>query len=107
MFVDGTPGDGSRTVYSDMVRFGFNVSEESRLDFFALYNEDDNILRWGTDRGKHRSMTGLGGGAEPEMDDWGYGVVWVRAWPNGFPTSFLRWRSSPTRFTGRTPPEWR
>ena len=76
VFVDGTPGDGSRTVYSDMVRFGFNVSEESRLDFFALYNEDDNVLRWGTDRGKHRSLTGLGGGAEPEMDDWGYGVVW-------------------------------
>ena len=76
VFVDGTPGDGSRTVYADMFRFGFNVSEESRLDFFALYNEDDNVLRWGTDRGKHRSMTGLGGGAEPEMDDWGYGVVW-------------------------------
>ena len=76
IFVDGTPGDGSRTVYSDMVRFGFQISEESRLDFFALYNEDDNILRWGTDRGKHRSMTGLGGGAEPEMDDWGCGVIW-------------------------------
>lgn len=76
VFVDGTPGDGSRTVYSDMVRFGLKVSEESRLDFFALYNEDDNILRWGTDRGKHRAMTGLGGGAEPEMDDWGYGVIW-------------------------------
>ena len=76
VFVDGTPGDGSRTVYADMARFGFNISEESRLDFFALYNEDDNILRWGTDRGKHRSMSGLGGGAEPEMDDWGYGVIW-------------------------------
>jgi len=76
VFVDGTPGDGSRTVYSDMAAFKWHVDEKSTLDLFALYNFDDNILRWGTDRGKHRSMTGLGGGAEPEMDDWGFGLIW-------------------------------
>jgi len=76
VFIDGTPGDGSRTIYSDMIRTCLHFTEESKLDLFALYNEDDNVLRWGTDRGKHRSMTGLGGGSEPEMDDWGYGAVW-------------------------------
>jgi len=62
-------------VYSDMVRMGFQITDESRLDIFALYNFDDNALRWGTERGKHRSMCGLGG-AEVDMDDWGYGAVW-------------------------------
>ena len=74
VFVDGTPGDGSRTVYSDLARVGLRFTEETRLDLFALYNFDDGDVRWGTDRGKHRSLTGLGG-AEPEMDDWGFGAV--------------------------------
>ena len=76
VFVDGTPGDGSRTVYSDMVRLGLKFTEDERLDLFFLHNYDDNPLRWGTERGRHRSLTGLGGGAEPEMDDWGWGAVW-------------------------------
>lgn len=76
IFVDGTPGDGSRSVYADMARVSFNIKDEAKLDFFFLYNQDDNHLRWGTERGNHRSMTGLGGGAELDMDDWGFGVIW-------------------------------
>ena len=76
IFYDGTPGDGSRTIYSDMAAFKFHVDEVSTVDLFALYNFDDTDVRWGTDRCKHRSLTGLGGGAEPEMDDWGVGVIW-------------------------------
>ncbi len=75
IFVDGTPGDGSRTVFADMVRFGIKVSEDSRFDFFGIYNGDDNALRFGTDRSNHRSISGLGGNAELEMDDFGFGVV--------------------------------
>lgn len=76
VFVDGTPGDGSRSIYSDIARMAFNFTEDSKLDLFFLYNQDDNHLRWGTDRGAHRPMSGLGGGAEPDMDDWGYGAIW-------------------------------
>ena len=76
IFVDGTPGDGSRTVYADMVRATLHFDEESTLDVFAIYNEDDNLLRWGTDACRHRSLTGFGGGAEAEMDDWGWGAIW-------------------------------
>ena len=76
VFVDGTPGDGSRTVYSDMFRTRLHFTEVSSLDLFTLYNFDDSDVRWGTKRGKHRSLTGLGGGAEPDMDDWGVGAVW-------------------------------
>ena len=76
LFVDGTPGDGSRTVFTDMARARLNFTEESHLDVFFLYNKDDGVLRWGTHRGNHRSLSGLGGGAEPDMDDWGYGAIW-------------------------------
>ena len=75
VFVDGTPGDGSRAVYSDMARVGFKFTEDERLDLFFLHNWDDNPLRWGTRRSK-KSLTGLGGGAKNEMDDWGWGGVW-------------------------------
>jgi len=75
VFVDGTPGDGSRTIYSDIVRVALKFDEVRKLDLFALYNFDDNVLRWGTERGKHRSLSGLGG-AEPDMDDWGFGAIW-------------------------------
>ena len=77
VFVDGTPGDGSRTTYTDMAAFKLHFTEESTLDLFALYNLDDSDVRWGTDRSKHAvSSSGLGGGADLDMDDWGYGAIW-------------------------------
>lgn len=75
VFVDGTPGDGSRTLFADMVRLAFHFEEDERLDLFFLHCGDQNHLRWGTERSRRRSLTGLGG-ADPEMDDWGWGAVW-------------------------------
>ena len=85
VFVDGTPGDGSRTVYGDMAAFKLHVTEESTVDLFALYDFDDTDVRWGTDRSKHTSLSGLGGGAEPTMDDWGYGAIWGSNLGKGLP----------------------
>jgi len=85
IFVDGTPGDGSRTTYTDMAAFHFNCTEISKIDLFALYNFDDSDVRWGTDRSKHTSLSGLGGGAEPEMDDWGFGIIWGSELANWLP----------------------
>ena len=76
VFVDGTPGDGSRTVYADLVKLGFKVTEKSRLDFFAIYNSDDNALRWGTTRGNHRHLSAVDPTSEPGADDVGYGMIW-------------------------------
>jgi len=77
IFVDGTPGDGSRTIYSDMAAFKFHVTEVSTIDLFGLYNFDDlEDFRWGTERSKHQMLTGLGPGCEPERDDWGFGAIW-------------------------------
>ena len=75
IFVDGTPGDGSRSTYADMVNMTFHADEESTLDLFALYNKDQEELRWGTKRSRKTSLTGFGTG-EREMDDWGFGAVW-------------------------------
>ena len=77
VFVDGTPGDGSRTVYTDMAAFKLHFTETSTLDLFALYDFDDaKDFRWGTDRSKHTSLAGLNPAADPEMDDWGFGAIW-------------------------------
>ena len=77
IFVDGTPGDGSRTPYGDLAGFTFNFTEESKLDLFALYDFDDaEDFRWGTGRSKHTRLTNLNPAGEPEMDDWGVGAIW-------------------------------
>ena len=89
IFVDGTPGDGSRSLFADMARMSLNFADDSKLDFFFMYNKDDNNLRWGTERGNNRSMTGLGGGAEPEMDDWGCGIVWSDRFFSDIPYQFF------------------
>lgn len=77
VFVDGTPGDGSRTVYANMAAFKLHMTEVSTLDLFALYDFDDaEDFRWGTDRSKHSMLSGLNPAADPEMDDWGFGAIW-------------------------------
>ena len=75
VFADGTPGDGSRTLYTDMMRMTWHVTEESKFDAFALYNSDRNKLRWGTGGSRNRSLNGLGGN-DPDMDEFGAGLVW-------------------------------
>lgn len=88
VFADGTPADGSRTVYADMARIAFKFDEGRKLDLFALYNFDDCDIRLGTDAGHHRSLSGLGG-AEPTMDDWGFGAIWSDKLAKDVPYQFF------------------
>ncbi len=76
VFQDGTPGDGSRTSYADMAGVTLHVTEESKLDLFALYDFDDCDIRWGTGASRHTALTGINPRADPEMDDWGFGAIW-------------------------------
>lgn len=77
IFQDATPNDGSRSLFADMARFTLNFTDESKLDLFGLYLQDDNHLRWGNSLSDHRSLTGMGAaGAEAERDEWGLGAVW-------------------------------
>lgn len=73
LFVDGTPGDGSRTCFSDMANATLHFDERNSLDVFGLNNRDVNRLRWGTEECEERSLTGRGDGASG--GDWGYGAI--------------------------------
>jgi hypothetical protein len=74
IFVDGTPGDGSRTMFSDMAAIKLKFTEKTKLDLFALYNKDQEEIRWGTRKSRGISKTGFGAG-DNDMDDWGFGGV--------------------------------
>ena len=90
VFVDGTPGDGSRTTYGDLAGFTLNFTEKSKLDLFALYDFDDCDVRWGTDRSKHTNLAGLDPACDtPEMDDWGFGAIWGSELAKGLPYQFF------------------
>ena len=76
LFIDGTPGDGSRSVYTDMVKTDLHLTEDGTLSLFMLHNWDESPVRWGTHRSRHRSLSGLGGTSDLSMDDWGWGGIW-------------------------------
>lgn len=77
VFMDGTPGDGSRTVYTDMAAVKFHVDEDSSIDLFGLYNFDrDRDFRLGYDRTRTEGLAARFPGRGPDQDDWGYGAIW-------------------------------
>lgn len=76
IFMDGTPGDGSRSAFSDVARATLHFTEASKLDIIALFDNDLNHLRWGTDESRDRRETAIDPRAKPGMDDWGFGLVW-------------------------------
>jgi len=101
VFVDGTPGDGSRTVYSDMASVRMHFDEVSTLDLFGLYNFDRSDIRWGTERYRAATaLTGLGG-AEPEMDDWGFGAIWGSKLAEGFPYQVFVMQKNTKEYTDK------
>ena len=76
IFIDGTSGDGSRSVYADMVTLTWHANEDSTLDVFGIFNKDREYMRLGTHRSyEGMQLTGFGGN-DTEMDDWGWGAIW-------------------------------
>ena len=47
VFLDGTPGDGSRTLFMDAVRATVKFDEKNTLDVLAIYNSPENPLSMG------------------------------------------------------------
>ncbi len=43
IMLDGTPGDGSRTIFFDAIKASLNL-DDNQIDLFALYNHDDDDL---------------------------------------------------------------
>ena len=78
VFMDGTPGDGSRTTYTDMAAVKFHVDEDSTIDLFGLYNFDRNRdFRWGYDRNRTEGSSARFPGRGQDQDDFGYGAIWT------------------------------
>ena len=78
VFVDGTPGDGSRSIYTDMAAFTFHLDEDHDLDVFGLYNFDDvDDFRWGRDRHRFSSLSARFPNGEGDQDDFGFGAIWT------------------------------
>lgn len=73
---DGTPYDGSRSCYADMVKFAFHTSEDSKIDVFALYDNSRNDIRWGTHQSRARPLTAYNPRDSADMDEWGGGIIW-------------------------------
>ena len=96
IFVDGTPGDGSRTCYTDMAAFTLHFTEDSKLDLFALYDVDDCDVRWGTERSRHTHLAGLGRGGD--RDDWGYGAIWSSKLSDNLPYQIFAMEKGSTTF---------
>ena len=47
VIADGTPFDGSRTVYMDAIKATVKFDEKNTLDILAIYNSPDNEMSWG------------------------------------------------------------
>jgi len=76
LMIDGTGYDGSRTCFFDMIRAGWDFTDASHLELFALYDSARNDVRWGNELSRARPQTALHPADEPEMDEWGGGAVW-------------------------------
>lgn len=76
IIVEGTPTDGSRDFYSDMVRTRFHFGETRCLDAFALYDSGRSDIRWGTSGSRGRSLNCINMSDSNDLDEWGGGLVY-------------------------------
>lgn len=76
IIVEGTPTDGSRSFYSDMVRTTLHFDETRRLDAFCLYDSGVSDIRWGTRESRGRSLNCLNMMDSNDLDEWGAGLIY-------------------------------
>lgn len=76
---DGTPLDGSRSFFSDMVRAKLYFSETRTLDVFALYDNGRNDIRWGNRQSDGRPLNPINMSDSADLDEWGGGLVFSDA----------------------------
>lgn len=75
LIFEGTPTDGSRDFFSDMVRTTLHFDETKKLDLFALYDNGENYLRWGNHASRGRSLNCINMTDSNDLDEWGGGAV--------------------------------
>jgi hypothetical protein len=70
LVLEGTPKDGSRTIYMNGVSFGAKVDDLTRIDLFGVYNAAEDELAVGNE---HRDLVGYKAGFN-DMDESGAGA---------------------------------
>ena len=76
IIAEGTPFDGSRSFYSDMVRATLHWQEDKKLDAFALYDFGRSDIRWGTAGSRGRSLNVNNMSDTNDLDEWGGGLIY-------------------------------
>lgn len=76
IIADGTPLDGSRGFFADMMRAKLYFNEQHSLDLFTLYCNGRNDIRWGNHKSEGRAMNPINMSDSNEMDEWGGGFVY-------------------------------
>ncbi|MFA7173206.1 MAG: hypothetical protein WC340_07295 [Kiritimatiellia bacterium] len=93
VLMDGTPFDGSRTIYMDAIKATINFDREKKntLDLLAIYNRPDNELSVGGLEGqsdrqlnsinpRSRNLAEYGGGLyfkSKELDELPFDIYWI------------------------------
>ena len=76
IIAEGTPYDGSRNFFSDMIRSTLHFDETRKLDVFALYCNGRNDIRWGNRQSDGRSLNPICMSDSTDLDEWGGGAVY-------------------------------
>ena len=72
VILDGTPGDGSRSIYMDAIKASWSGFENMTVDLLGIYNSAENLL---VINGQDRNLTNYTGqDPDLEMDELGIGV---------------------------------
>lgn len=83
IIAEGTPTDGSRSFYSDMVWTKLHFTETRTLDLFALFDSGHSDIRWGTKKSRGRSLNCINMSDSKDLDEWGGGVIFSDALCDG------------------------
>jgi hypothetical protein len=76
---DGTPADGSRTVFMDAIKATVKFDDKNALDVLAIYNNPDTELSWGHaykadgSEWDERQLTSING-RSTDLTEWGGGL---------------------------------
>ena len=73
LVLEGTPKDGSRTLYFDAVKASVKASDKTTVDFVGIYNQPENDLAINSE---NRDVTGQAGGYNDETD--AGGIIYVK-----------------------------
>ena len=76
LLAEGTPTDGSRSFFIDMVRTTLHFDDVRKLDLFFLYGQGHTNLRYGNRQSDGRALNKVNMRDGNGRDEWGGGAIW-------------------------------